>query len=159
MAAFRHAISHGIPIELDVQLARADLLVVVHDRDLLRLTGAGMAAADVDLDLLSRLRIGSSDERIALLPDMLAEVAGQVPVLLDVRRWGAAASAGLERAVAAAIGSYAGPLALQSFDPLAVLRFRRLISAHPIGQVSGRLESAGRLAALAGRSMAANLTA
>src|SRR6266567_2781407 len=74
MAAFRHAISHGIPIELDVQLARADLLVVVHDRDLLRLTGAGMAAADVDLDLLSRLRIGSSDERIPLLPDVLAEV-------------------------------------------------------------------------------------
>lgn len=157
MAAFRHAISRGIPFELDVQLTSDGLLVVVHDRDLLRLTGQRIAAAEVDRDRLSRLRIESSDERIPLLTEVLEEVAGRVPVLLDVRRWGATASGELEHAVATAIESYPGELALQSFDPLAVLRFRRLISTHPIGQVSGRLESAGRVAALVGRSMATNL--
>ena len=157
MAAFRNAVSRGIPFEMDVQLAEDGLLVVVHDRDLRRLTGSQIATSQVDRSKLRYLRIGASDEPIPLLRDVLDEVNDRVPILVDVRRWTVGVSSQLEREVVAAIRGYTGPLAVQSFDPLTVLRFRRLIRTHPVGQVSGRLESAGRITRFFGRAMAANL--
>jgi glycerophosphoryl diester phosphodiesterase len=157
MSAFRHAVSLGIPFELDIQLARDGLLVVVHDANLARLTGQELSVSDIDRDQLGRLRIGSSGEHIPVLNQVLEEVNGDVPILLDVRRWQAGFSSDLEHTVAATIRGYPGPLALQSFDPLAVSRMGRLIGDHPVGQVSGNLGSAGRLVATIGRSMVTNI--
>lgn len=157
MAAFRHAISLGMPFELDVHLARDGLLVVVHDRDVLRMTGQRIATADIDRKLLGQLRLVSSEEPIPSLAEVLEEVNGRVPVLLDLWHPGGRISSQLERRIASLIRDYPGALAVQSFHPLSVWYLRRLISDRPVGQVSGRLESAGRLAGAAGRSMATNL--
>lgn len=157
LAAFRHAVAKGIPVECDVQLARDGLLLVVHDRNLRRLAGADVSVPEVGPRQLAELRIGRTSERIPTLAEVLAEINGAVPVLLDVRRYGLPLSADLERLVARTISGYAGPLALQSFDPVSVTRFRGLARGHPVGQVSGSLPSVGRFASLLGRSMAANL--
>lgn len=157
MAAFRHALSRGMPFELDVHLARDGLLVVVHDRDLMRMTGRRIATADIDRKLLGQLRLLSSEEPIPLLAEVLEEVNGRVPVLLDLWHPAGRVSSELERRVASLIRDYPGPLAVQSFHPLSVLYLRRLISDHPVGQVSGRLDSVGRLTGAVGRSMATNL--
>lgn len=157
MAAFRQATSRGMPFELDVHLARDGLLVVVHDRDLLRMTGRRIATADIDRKLRDQLRLRSSEAPIPLLAEVLEEVDGRVPVLLDLRHPARRVSSELERRIASLIRDYPGPLAVQSFHPLSVLYLRRLISDHPVGQVSGRLDSVGRLTGVIGRSMATNL--
>lgn len=157
LAAFHNAVSHGVPFELDVQLASDGMLVVAHDANLLRVTGESVNVSGLDRDQLRRLRIGSPGERIPVLYEVLEAVDGHVPVMLDIRRWRPTLSADLERAVAAETRGYSGLLAIQSFDPLAVARLHRLIEDYPIGQVSGRLESAGQFAAAVGRTMATNI--
>lgn len=157
MAAFRRAVSRGIPFELDVQLGRDGTLIVIHDSDLVRLAGERLAVSDLNRDLLRRLRIGSSGEPIPVLSQVLEEVNGQVPILVDVRRWHAELSPGLEQAVAAAVRDYQGPLALQSFDPLAVLRLRRLVRGRPVGQIAGDLGSGRQIMSALGQTMVTNL--
>jgi glycerophosphoryl diester phosphodiesterase len=156
LPAFEYAAARGVPIELDVQLARDGLLVVVHDTDLARVAGLDAPVSELDPAGLRRLRIGSSGEPIPTLGDALATVAGRVPIVIDVRRWRAGRSADLERAVANEIKGYSGELALQSFDPFAVFRLRRLVDDRPVGQASGLLHSAGRVAGAIGRSMVTN---
>lgn len=155
LAAFRKAVALGIPFELDVQLTRDGQLAVVHDTDLERLTGKPCAVADLDLADLKRLRIGDTGERIPLLAEVL-EIAAGVPFVIDVRQWRGPRTGAIEEAVVAAVRDYDGPFALQSFDPLAVLRMRRLAEDHPVGQASGNLRSAGRLARMLGRPMFTN---
>jgi glycerophosphoryl diester phosphodiesterase len=156
LSAFEYAAARGVPIELDVQLARDGLLVVVHDTDLTRVAGFEGPVAELDRARLRRLRIGTAGEPMPTLGDALAAVAGRVPIVIDVRRWRAGRGADLERAVANEIKGYAGELALQSFDPLAVFRLRRLVPDRDVGQASGLLRSAGRAAAAVGRSMVTN---
>ena len=161
LSAFEYAAARGVPIELDVQLAHDGLLIVVHDANLARVAGFDAPVAELDRASLRRLRIGSDGpegggEMIPTLGEALAAVGARVPIVIDVRRWRAGRTADLERAVANEIKGYSGELALQSFDPLAVFRLRRLVLDRPVGQVSGLLRSAGRIAGAVGRSMVTN---
>jgi glycerophosphoryl diester phosphodiesterase len=157
LAAFRHAASLGVPFECDVQITGGGQLVVVHDRDLVRMTGDGGLVRDLDGSSFRRLRLGSSEERIPTLEDVLSEVDGRVPIVLDVRRWSFGFHGdGLERAVAHRLRDYPHPVALQSFDPLAVLRLRRLVDDRPVGQVSGGLRLVGPVLRALGRLMLTN---
>jgi glycerophosphoryl diester phosphodiesterase len=156
IAAFRRAAKYGIPFELDVQLAGDGSLVVLHDANLARVTGEDLAVESVTRKTLQELRIGSSDERVPILYDVLEEINGEVPIVLDVRRWRPSFSTDLEHAVSDATRGYSGELAMQSFDPFSVFNLRRMTKGHPIGQISGSLKSAGRISGAIGRSMAAN---
>ena len=84
MAAFRAAIARGYGIECDIQRALDDTPMVFHDNDLARLTGEarGTVAASTPAQL-ARLRLMGSGEGIPTLADMLAEVAGGVPLLIE----------------------------------------------------------------------------
>ena len=104
---------------------------------------------------MRRLRVGGTGERIPTLAEVL-EIADGVPFIIDVRQWQGPRSGALERAVIATTRDYHGPFALQSFDPLAVLRMRRLTHDHPVGQASGNLRSAGVVARMLGRPMLSN---
>lgn len=81
MAAFRAAERfEGVhAIELDVQLSRDGVPVVIHDETLERVGGESHAVRDLDWIALSGIDVGSwfnasfSDERIPSLPDVLAE--------------------------------------------------------------------------------------
>lgn len=156
LAAFRQAAALGVPFECDIQLTADGQLAVLHDRDLRRMTGDATAVRDLDAAALRRHRLGDSGEPIPTLDQVLAEVAGRVPMVLDVRRWGVRLRGdGLERAVADRVRNYPHPVAVQSFDPLAVWRLRRLVDC-PVGQASGGLPSAGPVLRALGRPMPAN---
>ncbi|MFD4941435.1 glycerophosphodiester phosphodiesterase family protein [Streptomyces sp. NPDC058239] len=157
LPAFRRAAERGIPVELDVQLTHDGTLVVVHDATLERMTGSASRVSEVRRVDLGRLRLGDSGEPVPTLEQALEVIDGRIPVVVDVRRWGSELSPRLERTVAAGIQDYRGPVALQSFDPLAVYRLRHLISDRPVGQISGALRSASWAAALIGRTMVTNL--
>jgi glycerophosphoryl diester phosphodiesterase len=71
------------------------------------------------------------------LTTLLDRVDGRAPLLLELKNWGAPGE--LERQVAAAIDSYEGPVAVQSFNPRSMAWFQRHRPQVPRGQVSGPL--------------------
>lgn len=157
LMAFRRAVERDIPVELDVQLANDGTLVVLHDSTLERMTGAQLHISQISRVDLGRLSLRDSGEPVPTLEQALEVIDGRIPVVIDVRRWRSEASPRLERAVTAGIQDYLGPVALQSFDPLAVYRLQRMISDRPVGQISGSLRAASWWAAMIGRTMVTNL--
>src|SRR4051812_41011249 len=58
LAGFKRAVQLGVPaVELDVQLTKDDVAVVLHDSHLRRLTGDSRSVHDITWDELSKLRI------------------------------------------------------------------------------------------------------
>jgi glycerophosphoryl diester phosphodiesterase len=115
-AAFEAAIEARHGIELDVQASGDRQAMVFHDEELDRLAEdqgyvRGRAAAE-----LKRIRLRDSDETIPTLPQILALIAGRAPLLIEVKAPGREVGA-LCRAVADALGDYAGPVAVMSFNP------------------------------------------
>lgn len=119
-AAFRAAIEAGYGIELDVQPSADNVPMVFHDYDLRRLTGIpgrirGHTAAE-----LQSMRLLGSDETIPTLAEVLRLVAGQVPVLIEIKDQDGAMGpevGPLEEAVAIIVMAYRGPVAVMSFNP------------------------------------------
>ncbi|SEF31238.1 Glycerophosphoryl diester phosphodiesterase [Amycolatopsis pretoriensis] len=157
MPAFARAVEAGVPFEFDVQLSRDGVPVVLHDADFSRMAvnGTGLVR-ELDWARIGELRIGAAQERVPRLDDVLELVDGRVPVVVDVRRWGFDRSSALERAVAERLRGYPDGAVVQSFDPVAVGRFRRLVPDRAVGQASGSLPSAGPVKSLLGRMMLTN---
>ena len=125
IAAFRGAIARGMGIECDVQLTGDDRAMVFHDFELDRLTGESGAVALRSSDELARIRLSDSEEQIPTLRQMLDEVAGRAPLLIEIksRRGSFAASEKLCRAVAQELQGYRGTHVIMSFDPRVVRWF------------------------------------
>src|SRR5690606_13589867 len=85
MAAFRAAIAAGYGIECDIQRTADGTALVFHDDDLPRLTGAEGPVGAKGMDDLSQLRLLGTSEPIPTLADLLAEVAGRVPLLIEIK--------------------------------------------------------------------------
>lgn len=115
-AAFEAAIEARHGIELDVQASLDGQAMVFHDGELGRLTDerghvGARAAAE-----LGRIRLRGSDETVPTLPEILALIAGQAPLLIEVKAPGREVGA-LSRSVAEALRGYDGPAAVMSFNP------------------------------------------
>lgn len=120
LAAMRAAIAAGYAIEMDVQLSRDGQAMVFHDEELDRLTAEHGLLADRTATELAAIRLTDSDEGIPTLAQVLDLVAGQVPLLIELKDQTMVmgeTDARLERAVAAALADYAGDVALMSFNP------------------------------------------
>lgn len=128
MAAFRAAIAAGYGIECDIQAARDGTPVVFHDDDLPRLTGATGLVRDLSPEALARLRLLGSEQGIPSLADVLALVAGRVPLLVEIKDQSLHSGPGvgaLEARVAGLLSQYAGPVAVMSFNPYSVAAVHR----------------------------------
>lgn len=127
-AAIRAAIRAGYGIEIDVQRSADDVSMVFHDHDLSRLTEASGRLDAHHATKLGRMRLRGGEEGIPTLPEVLEIVAGQVPLLIEVKdqdgEMGVRVGA-LERAVAQALEGYAGPVAVMSFNPHSVQALAR----------------------------------
>ncbi len=129
-AAIRAAIAAGYGVEIDLQLSADGEALVFHDYDMTRLTGRpgpihGLCAAEATGVALT----GGDGETIPLLRDVLELVAGQVPLLIEMKdQDGAMGPNGgpLEAATARALRGYAGPVAVMSFNPHVVAEMARL---------------------------------
>ncbi|HEY5924436.1 MAG TPA: glycerophosphodiester phosphodiesterase family protein, partial [Kofleriaceae bacterium] len=104
LAGFKRALQLGVPaVELDVQLTKDRRAVVFHDAHLRRLTGSPRNVWDLTWDELHKLRIRRDvpmgvdvhgrrtvakyerEERIPLLAEVLAELAGKVAVNIELK--------------------------------------------------------------------------
>jgi glycerophosphoryl diester phosphodiesterase len=115
-AAFDAAIAAGHGIELDVQLSRDGEAMVFHDYRLERLTGESGDVAARTATQLGALRLSGTGDTIPTLREVLHQVGGRVPVLIEVK--------GPDRNVARlclavfrALEGYRGPVGVMSFNP------------------------------------------
>ena len=123
-SAFAAAIERGLGIECDVQRSHDGEAMVFHDWDLDRLTADRGPVKAHDAAALGALELGGSGDRIPTLPQLLATVAGRVPLLIEIKSKRDVRFAPLCLAVRRALEGYRGKAAVMSFDPRAVAWFR-----------------------------------
>lgn len=135
-AAIRAAIAAGYGIELDLQLSADGQAMVFHDYDLGRLTDAAGPLRLREAKELAAITLKNGDEGIPTLSEVLKIVAGQAPLLLEIKDQDGAMGEDvgpLERAVADALNGYAGSVALMSFNPHSIAHIARLAPDLPRG--------------------------
>jgi glycerophosphoryl diester phosphodiesterase len=138
-AAIRAAIEHGYGIEFDLQLSADGVPMVFHDPYLMRLTGQDGAVRERTAEELGRLSLKGGEEGIPTLGEVLALVAGRVPVLIEVKDQShvlGPVEGTLEEATVAALRGYEGPVALMSFNPHSAMALRDAAPDLPRGLVT-----------------------
>ncbi len=129
LSAIRAAVAAGYGIEIDLQPSAEGVPMVFHDYSLERLTGAtgpirGRSSAE-----LQALPLIGGEEGIPTLAQVLAEVAGRVPLLVEIKDQDGALGpdvGALEAAAAPLLAAYQGPLAVMSFNPHSMAAMARL---------------------------------
>ena len=128
-SAFAAAIAAGYGIELDLQLSADGVAMVFHDETLDRLTGERGALADRTAADLSAIRLAGGADHIPTLDTVLEQVAGRVPLLIELKDQTLAlgdSDGRLEAATARALQGYSGPVAVMSFNPSMMAHMARL---------------------------------
>ena len=136
LAAVRHAVALGYGIEIDLQPSADGQAMVFHDYTLDRLTHATGQVNALDAAQLKALRVRDGDAPLPTLPEVLAEVAGRVPLLVELKdqsRGKGHAEPVLERATATALSGYSGPVAVMSFNPIMIGTLSQMIPEVPRG--------------------------
>lgn len=138
-AAIRAAMAAGYGIEIDLQATRDGRAMVFHDYDLGRLTPETGPLRARDAAELSQIPLKGGDEGIPELSEVLTLVGGRVPLLIELKdqhgQMGTTDGV-LEEATAGALESYAGPVALMSFNPEMIVRMAALAPDVPRGLVT-----------------------
>lgn len=141
LAAFRLAVRQGAhAIELDAKLTADGEVVVIHDATLERTTNGRGAVRAHTLAALKRLDAGRyfdavfSGERIPTLAEVFEAVGGQVLINVELTNY-ASLLDDLPQRVAALIRDFGlqHMVMCSSFNPLALVRFHRLMPEVPLG--------------------------
>lgn len=136
-SAVTAALAAGFAIEVDLQLSADGEAMVFHDATLDRLTTSHGRLQDYPADALRRIAFVGTADRMMRLADLLVLVAGQTPLVLELKsRWDGDTS--LSKRAAAVLGGYTGPVAVMSFDPRLVAAMARLLPHIPRGLVIRR---------------------
>lgn len=132
-SAFADAIAAGMGIELDVQRTGDGEALVFHDWELDRLTDAKGAVLDIPLARLETIALSGSSDNIPSLDRVLTQIAGRVPVLIEIKSKRDRRVRPLCLAVRRALEGYRGHHAVMSFDP----RVSRWFAVHSPRTVRG----------------------
>ena len=134
--AIANAVAHGYGIELDLQLSSDGQAVVFHDDTLTRMTGVSGHVIDKSAAELSAIQLSGGQSGIPSLVEILAQVAGKVPLLIEIKFQPGdlgPTDGQLEQATAAALNSYSGPVAVMSFNSHSVALMAKLAPEIPRG--------------------------
>ncbi len=144
ITAFRAAVGLGYGIELDVQLSADKHAMVIHDYDLGRLTAQSGPVRQRRSANLGAIPLRGSRETIPTLAEVLSAVAGQTPLLIEIKDQDGAMGPNigdLERAVADSLAGYTGPVAVMSHNTHSVDLMAKLAPLLPRGLTTGALKS------------------
>ncbi|WP_121061343.1 glycerophosphodiester phosphodiesterase family protein [Chachezhania antarctica] len=137
LSAVRAAVAAGYGIEIDLQLTADGEAMVFHDYDLSRLTGRDGLLRDLTAAEAATVPLlGGDGECIPTLAAVRDAVNGEVPLLVEIKdqdRHDGPGVGPLEAAAARALQSYAGPVALMSFNPESMAEMSRLLPDVPRG--------------------------
>lgn len=132
MSAWRTAIDAGFTIECDLQITADGKAVVFHDPDLSRMTDQTGPVRHRTSGELAQIKLNDSDDTIRTLDEYLEEVAGKVPLLIELKGI-AGEDNGLTKAVANSLANYKGQAAVMSFNHWLAAQFAELIPDRPRG--------------------------
>ena len=116
-AAFAAAIARGLGIECDVQRSGDGQAMVFHDWELDRLTAEQGPLAARSADQLAAIKLSGGDDGIPSLRQVLDQVAGKVPLLIEVKTRKGTRIPALCLSVRRVLEGYRGAHAVMSFDP------------------------------------------
>ena len=134
------AIEHGYAIEIDLQLSADGRAMVFHDYTLDRLTDKREDVSDYTAAELSRIKVGSGQDVIEPLEDILHLIDGRVPLLIELKdqsRQLSHTDGRLEQATINALSLYHGPVAVMSFNPYMIATMAQLSAELPLGLTTG----------------------
>lgn len=143
-AAIRATVAAGYGIEIDLQLSADGVPMVFHDYALDRLTEAKGPIALRSAAELGATRLRHGSEGIPTLAEVLGIVAGQVPLLIEIKDQDGDMGPNigpLEAATAKALKGYDGPLAVMSFNPHSMQAMARLAPDIPRGLTTSSYEA------------------
>ncbi len=123
MEAFRLAVEKGFGIELDVQLSKDGIPVVMHDFDLARACGVNRKVNGCSLEELSGMKLFRSEETVPRFQEVLDLVDGRVPLIIEIK------SEDTDTSVCSTVWEilkdYRGKYCVESFNPVALYWFRK----------------------------------
>ena len=114
--AFEAAMLRGFSIECDLQLSADGEAMVFHDDELDRLTQSNGELRKYSARQLKAVRFKQSSDRMQTLGELLDQVAGKVPLVIEIKSQWDGDMRLVERTLEV-ITAYTGPLCLMSFDP------------------------------------------
>lgn len=123
MKAFEMAVEAGYGIELDVQLTKDGIPVIFHDFTLERMCGVSGKVENMTYEQLKGLRLLNTEEKIPALKEFLDMVNGRVPLIVELKvEW---TNLELCPVVDKMLTDYKGVYCIESFNPLALVWYRR----------------------------------
>ena len=122
MPAFEAAAQAGYGIELDVQLSADGEIVVFHDDSLKRMCGVEKNVIDLTWAELQALQLAGTQEKIPRFADVLAAVAGRVPLIVELKNTRHGVQ--LCQKTLELLRAYEGEFCIESFNPYIVKWFR-----------------------------------
>lgn len=122
MKAFKRAVENGYGIELDVQLTKDGVPVILHDFTLERMCGVSEKLENLTYEQLRKLNLLHTDEKIPTLKEFLDMVSGKVPLIIELKI--ERTNIALCPAVQSLLDDYKGVYCIESFNPLALIWYR-----------------------------------
>lgn len=123
------AMAAGYAIEIDLQLSADGVPMVFHDEDLDRLTHESGPVHARSAAELQKITLKDSVDHIPTFAAVLAQVAGRVPLLIELKDQTLTMSPSdgrLEAETARLLHGYQGDVAVMSFNPHSVIRMAEL---------------------------------
>ncbi|MEF2550201.1 glycerophosphodiester phosphodiesterase family protein [Aurantimonas sp. A2-1-M11] len=136
------AIAAGYAIECDVQLSADGTPFIFHDHTLARLTGRDADFRALDDAAIGELRLAGTEAHIPTVADFLAAIAGQVPVVMELKGIGPDEDEDYFARLHPILAGYSGDLALMSFDPWLIDQMLAARPGRPIGLTATGAEPA-----------------
>ena len=137
--AIAAAVAGDYGIEIDLQLSSDGVAICFHDYALDRLTSETGAVGSRTAAELTDIVLTGGHAGIPTLADVLKQVAGRVPLLIEIKDQDGALGPNvgpLERAVADDLKDYEGPVAVMSFNPHSMAAMKEYAPRVPRGLVT-----------------------
>ena len=125
LTAFRLAAEAGYGIELDVHTAKCGTAVVFHDGTLKRMTGVDEKLCDKTAEELGQMKLLDTDDCIPTFKEVLELIDGRVPLLVELKQ--NPGESGVAEAAYELLKDYKGDFIVESFNPITLRDFARLM--------------------------------
>lgn len=123
LLSFKMAVEAGFGIELDVQVTKDNIPVIFHDKTLKRACELDSCVNEYTLKELEEIRLFNTDQYIPTLKEVLNIVDGKVPLIVEIKNETSDVSE--IPFIAEVLDNYRGAYCIESFNPLAVMWYKK----------------------------------
>lgn len=123
LTAYKNAVENNVPFEIDVFSSSDGVLYCFHDDNLSRMCGENGLIYNTESAVLNALSINDKGEKIPTLKEVLNLVGGKVPILIEIKNQ---PDKKIVERLLAELHGYGGDYAVQSFNPLYLIKLKKL---------------------------------